>query len=155
VAREDLLTPTLQGHLPRVGLRPWRLGSQVYVAFFGGVLGVTPIAFLNAGMLQAPARVRAGIVAIGVAGFAAVVAAAAFLLDGDSVPDGARTALTLVGVLAWGGMFLLQRPYDRIYATFSREQHEDDKYESLFGPGLVAVIAGFLTQGAIVAAVAG
>jgi hypothetical protein len=155
VAREDLLTPTLQGHLPRVGMRPWRLGSQVYVAFFGGVLAVTPIAFFNAVMLQAPARVRAGIVALGVAGFAAVLVAAAFLLDGDSVPDGARTALTLVGVLAWGGMFLLQRPYDRIHSSFSRERDEDEMYESLLGPGLVAVIAGFIAQTAIVGAVAG
>ena len=155
MAKEDLLTPTLQGHLPRVGVRPWRLGSQVYVAFFGGVLAVTPIAFLNAGMLHAPARVRAGIVAIGVAGFAVVLVAAAVLLGGDSVPDGAGTALTLVGVAAWGGMFLLQRSYDRIYATFSREEDEEELYESLIGPGLIAVIAGFVTQTAIVGAVAG
>jgi hypothetical protein len=155
VAGEDLLTPTLQGHLPRTGVRPWRLGSQVYVAFFGGVLGVTAIALMNAGMLHAPARVRAGILAIGAAGFAAVLAAAVLLLGGDSAPDGARIPLTLVGVVAWGGMFLLQRPYDRIYATFSRESDEDELYESLLGPGIAAVIAGFLVQGIIVAAVAG
>jgi hypothetical protein len=155
VAAEDLFRPTLQEHLPRTGARPWRLGSQVYVAFFGGVLAVTPIAFLNAGMLHAPAKVKAAILALGAAGLAALIAAAALLLGGDDVPDGARTALTLVGVLAWGGMFLLQRPYDRIYSTFSREQDPDEQYESLLPAGLLAVIGGFFLQTMIVAGVAG
>jgi len=43
---DDLLTPTLTGQREpqREGGLPWRLGSQVYVAFFGGVLAVTAIA---------------------------------------------------------------------------------------------------------------
>lgn len=155
MAAEDLLRPTLQEHLPRTGVRPWRLGSQVYVAFFGGVLAVTAIAFLNAGMLHTPARVRAGILAFGAAGLTAVIVLAAVLLGGDDVPSGARTALTFVGVLAWGGMFLLQRPYDRVYATFSREKDPDEQYESLIGAGLVAVVLGFFVQITIVTAVAG
>jgi hypothetical protein len=155
VARDDLLTPTLQGYVPRSGDRPWRLGSQVYVAFFGGVLAVTAIAFMNALLLHAPARVRAGIVAIGAAGLAGVIVVAALLFSGDSVPDGARIALTLVGVLAWGGMYLLQRPWDRLYTSFAREEDEDDLYESLLGPGFLATIVGFLLNIAIVGAVAG
>jgi hypothetical protein len=155
VARDDLLTPTLQGYVPRRGDRPWRLGSQVYVAFFGGVLAVTAIAFMNALLLHAPARVRAGILALGAAGLAVLIAVAALLLSGDSVPDGARTALTLIGVVAWGGMFVVQRPWDRIYTSFSRESDDDDLYESLLGPGFLAVIAGFIVQNMIVAAVAG
>ena len=157
MAAEDLFTPTLQEHVPRherTALQHWRLGSQVYVAFFGGVLAVTAIALVNAGLLRAPARVRAGILACGAAGLAVVVLAASLLLSGDDVPDGARTALTLVGVAAWGGMYLLQRPWDRIYSSFARETEEDELYESLVGPGLVAVIAGFLAQTAIVTAVA-
>jgi hypothetical protein len=157
VAAEDLFTPTLQEHVPRqerTAWQPWRLGSQVYVAFFGGVLAVTAIAFINAGLLRAPGRVRAGVLACGAAGLAVVVLAASLLLSGDDVPDGARTALTLVGVAAWGGMYLLQRPWDRVYSSFAREEDEDELYESLLGPGLVAVIAGFFVQAAIVAAVA-
>jgi hypothetical protein len=154
VARDDLLTPTLEGYVPRHGDRPWRLGSQVYVAFFGGILGVTAIAYLNAAMLNAPPRVRTGILAVGAVGLAVMIAAAALLLGGDDVPDGARTGLTLIGVVAWGGMFLLQRPWDRIYKSFSRESDDDDLYESLLGPGLLAVIAGFVAQNLIVAAVA-
>jgi hypothetical protein len=151
----DLLRPTLQGYVSRTGVQPWRLGSQAYVALLGGVLAVTPIAFLNARMLRAPTRVRAGILAIGAAGFAAVIAAAALLLSGDSAPDGAGTALTLFGVVAWGGMFLLQRPYDRIYSTFSQETDADDLYDSLLPAGFTAVLLGFIAQNAIVAAVTG
>jgi hypothetical protein len=156
VAAQDLFTPSLQDHVPRherTALQPWRLGSQVYVAFFGGVLAVTAIALINAGLLRAPGRVRAGILACGAAGLAVVVLLASLLLSGDDVPEGARTALTLVGVAAWGGMYLLQRPWDRVYSSFSRESDEDELYESLVGPGLVAVIAGFVTQTAIVTAV--
>jgi hypothetical protein len=154
VAAGDLLTPTLQEHVPRPrgAERPWRLGSQVYVAFFGGVLAVTAIAYLNAMLLGAPARVRAGIVAIGVAGLAVVVGLATLLLGGDSVPDGAWAALTLVGVAAWGGMFLLQRPWDRIYRTFAPGEDEDELYESLLGPGLVAMVVGFFVHAIIVSA---
>jgi hypothetical protein len=156
VAAEDLFTPTLQGHVPRQrgAQRPWRLGSQVYVAFLGGVLAVTAIAYLNAGFLRAPGRVRAGILACGAAGLAVVVLVASLLLSGDSVPDGARTGLTLVGVAAWGGMYLLQRPWDRVYSSFAREKDEDELYESLLGPGLLAVVAGFFVHAAIVTAVA-
>ena len=157
MAAEDLFTPTLQEHVPRherTALQPWRLGSQVYVAFFGGVLAVTAIALINAGLLRAPGRVRAGILACGAAGLAVVVLVASLLLSGDDVPDGARTALILVGVAAWGGMYLLQRSWDRIYVSFAREKEDDELYESLVGPGLVAVIVGFLTQTAIISAVA-
>jgi hypothetical protein len=157
VAAEDLFTPTLQDHVPRherSAFQPWRLGSQVYVAFFGGVLAVTPIALINAGLLGTPARVRAGILACGAAGLAVVVLLVSLLLSGDDVPDGARPALTLVGVAAWGGMYLLQRPWDRVYSSFARDEDEDELYESLVGPGLVAVIVGFLVQTAIVTAVA-
>jgi hypothetical protein len=155
VPAQDLLTPTLQEYVPRrdEAWRPWRLGSQVYVAFFGGPIAVTAIAFLNARFLRAPAGVRAGILACGAAGLAVVVLVASLLLSGDEAPDGARTALTLVGVAAWGGMFLLQRPWDRVYGAFAKEKDEDERYESLLGPGLVAVLVGLLAQTAIVTSV--
>jgi hypothetical protein len=148
----DLLTPTLQEHVSHPGdSRPWRLGSQVYVAFLGGLLGATAIAYFNAMLLHAPVRVKTGILAIGAAGLAVVIALAALLL-GDSTPGGARLAITLVGVVAWGGMFLLQRPWDRIYSSFAHETDEDELYESLIGPGVLVSIVGYLANGVIVSA---
>ena len=42
-----LLQPTLQDHVPRTyagSSRPWRTGSQIYVAILGGPVAVTAIA---------------------------------------------------------------------------------------------------------------
>jgi hypothetical protein len=124
----NLLTPTLEGYVPRdaTAARPWRLGSQVYVAFFGGILAVTAIAYLNALRLRAPAGVRAGIVAIGALGLAVLLVVAAVVFGGGSAPDGARPALTLVGVAAYGGLYLVQRPWDRVYGAFSARDADED-----------------------------
>jgi hypothetical protein len=154
VAAEDLFTPTLQEHVSHRGdARPWRLGSQVYVAFFGGPLGATAIAYFNAMLLHAPVRVKVAILAIGAAGLAAMIGLAALLLGGGSAPDGARQALTLVGLAAWGGMFLVQRPWDRIYSSFADETEDDELYESLVGPGVLVAIVGYVANGVVVSAV--
>ena len=103
---DDLLKPTLQGSRARpAGARaPWRLGSIVYVAFFGGALAAAAISVLNARRLGQPSSAQAAIGAIGLAGFAAVLVVAS-LVDADSV----RIAIRAVGLVAYGGMFLLQR----------------------------------------------
>ncbi|MDQ3587759.1 MAG: OST3/OST6 family protein [Actinomycetota bacterium] len=53
--------------------RPWRLSSQVYVAFFGGVLAVTVIALTNAPRLRTPVSRQAVIAGIGAIGLACVI----------------------------------------------------------------------------------
>lgn len=148
IADDDLLRPTLE-HLaaPADGAaRPWRLGSQVYVAFFGGAIAVAIIALLNAERLRLGRQAQAFVVACGVAGLAGTVLLVALV---DDVPTFAKRAVAL---LAWGGMWLVQRSADRSVAFHARDE---DAYASLWRPGLLAVIAGAIAQGLLVAAVTG
>lgn len=144
-----LLEPTLQHHVPRAlpgQSRPWRVGSQIYVAILGGPIAVTIIASLNARRLGMPARSRALIAAVGVvATFLAVGMIAAF--DGEVIVG------RIIGALAAGPMYLLARGHDRAYYAFSPED-EDEAYESLVVPGLGAVVAGYVLMGMLAASVA-
>ena len=147
---EPLLTPSLADHVPRdpASAKPWRLGSQIYVAILGGPLAVTLIAALNAQRLRMPGRLVGAIVAIGLAVLAAVaLAVAAAQLDGAT-----RLAVQLSGALAFGPMFLLQRPFDRVHRVFSRSEDDDEDHASLWVPGIAAVLVGAITTGVVLAA---
>jgi hypothetical protein len=152
----DLLAPTLQDHRPRdPDSRPWRLGSQVYLAILGGVFAVTPIAVLNARKLGMPkAQVRL-VVAAGLAGVVALGVYALVFVAGGEVERGTRLGGQLIGVAAWAPMYLLQRPWDRVYATFSPGEDDDEAYEPLWGPGLAAIIAGNVLLALILVGAAG
>jgi hypothetical protein len=126
--------------------RPWRLGSQVYVAFFGGVIAATAIAIENARRLRAPQQVMWSIGGAGLLGLIGVVAVAV------TVSSEVRIAVQVASVAAWGLMFLAQRQWDRIYQVFSPH---DEPYGSLLGPGLLAVLVGGVIQIAIVIALSG
>jgi hypothetical protein len=149
----DLLTPTLAGHRPRDwGSRlPWRVSSQLYVAFLGGPLAVLLVALLNAPRLRLGGRTVALIVAVGVAGTVAGVLAAA-LVPGDTAP---RLVVQLAGVASYGALYLLQRSPDRIHSTFSPHEDPDDDYASLWRPGLAAIVAAWLVQGPLIALLEG
>jgi hypothetical protein len=124
--------------------RPWRLGSQVYVAFFGGAVSVAIIALLNATRLGMPARQRAIIAAIGVAGVVATVLAMSAV--GFDRGGGASTlgiAGRAVALVAWGGMYLVQRSADRVYGYRATTA---EPYASLIVPGLLVGIAGSAVQ---------
>lgn len=129
--RDDLLQPVLQGREP-TSYWPWRLSSQVYVAFFGGAAALGAIAFLNAAMLGVSYLGRAAIVLLALAAEAAF--AAFVVLTGI---DEIRIASTAAGLIAYGGAYLLQRSADRVYHFHT---DEDEPYQSLWVPGLVAVI---------------
>lgn len=132
--------------------RPWRLGSQVYVAFFGGAPAAAAIAFVNARRLGVPSRGRWAILALGVLGLAGSVAVAAAIgTDGDST-SGARVGARVAALAAWGGMYLLQRTADRVWSYHARD---GDPYASLWGPGLLAVVPGAIVQAALILAVTG
>jgi hypothetical protein len=121
----------------------------VYVAFFGGPLAVTAIAFANAARLQVPLSKRIAILGIGLVAFGAVLAVAFGLNDASR--QGLRVALNLVAVGGWGVMYLIQRPYERIFVAFGR----DEDHQSLVVPGLLAVLVGGALQIAAIAAVVG
>lgn len=149
--RDDLFTPSLQ-HAPRVralprGDRPWRLGSQLYVGFFGGALAVAAVAWENSRRLGAPAETRRFVVVLGVLGVAASVVVA-YLLYGKGL-GGVRVGYRVVGVLAFGALYKLQEGADRVY-SYRAPGGDDEQYDSLWVPGLVAAVAGGLVEAGIV-----
>jgi hypothetical protein len=148
VDRDDLLQPTLAGH-ERQPMRdkPWRVSSQVYVAFFGGPLAVGAIATYNAMTLGMPGRARLAIVALALAAEAAFVAVV-LATDTDQV----RLFSIVAGLAAFGGAYLLQRSPDRVYHYHA---DEDEPYASLFGPGLAAVIVARLVEAVLIVGVLG
>ena len=135
---DDLLTPSLAGRAPVSGAaeRPWRLSSQGYVAFFGGLLAVTAIAFINGRRLGLAAGPLALILLAGFGGLAVELA----VLNTMAGASGSqlRMAARVVAFGAWGGMYLLQRAADRRYHHF--RSGDDDEYAGLLGPGLLASI---------------
>ena len=71
------------------------------------------------------------------AGFAAVLVVATQVDSGSG--SGLRIAIRAVGLVAYGGMYLLQRSADRVH-----HYHQPDAetaYDSLWGPGLAAVFS--------------
>ena len=144
---DDLLQPTLAGREEaQHETPPFRLSSQVYVAFFGGPLAVGGIGAFNAGILQMPKRAIAAIVAV------AVVAEAAFLtvFAVAGLEDSGRLVSTVAGLAAFGAIYLIQRSADRVYHFHSREE---EPYQSLFVPGLVAVVCARIVEAGLVSAV--
>lgn len=145
-----LLQPTLQDHVPRTyagSSRPWRTGSQIYVAILGGPVAVTAIALLNARRLRMP---RSKTLLIAAIGAVATLAAIAVIL---AAPGEARVLAGLVGAVAAGPFYLLMRSYDRAYFAFTNDDiTEEEAYASLWGPGVAAVIGGLILTAAVVGA---
>jgi hypothetical protein len=68
---DDLLRPTISAEPLEPRRKPWRVQSQLWIAFFGGILAVTVIALINAYRLGIDSRKRwlmaaAGLVALGI-----------------------------------------------------------------------------------------
>jgi hypothetical protein len=146
---DDLLQPTLAGREEaQHETPPFRLSSQVYVAFFGGALAVGAIGAFNAALLQMPRRQIAAIAAIALALEAALIVAFG-LAD---LENQARIASSVAGLIAFGGIFLIQRSADRVYHFHTRA---DEPYQSLFVPGLIAVIAARIVEAALISLLAG
>jgi NADH:ubiquinone oxidoreductase subunit 2 (subunit N) len=158
VELESLLTPSVQRHQPRLqqmGARPWRLSSQVWIAFFGGVLSIAIISYLNGQRLRlSPQRMRQ-IILVGVVGLIAVIITTYLLGQAglSSLESAQRTQLRLVNrviaVIAYLILVRLQRPADRQYQAFS------DEYDSLWIPGLLAIFVAGTLQNLLVFGLAG
>jgi hypothetical protein len=154
---DDLLTPSLQEHVRSASAtqkQPWRLRSQLWIAFFGGVLPYTLIAYLNGQRLSLPISRLRLVVIIGVVGFVATVAATYLITIAQVLPAETRTTSTArlasraVALLAFLIVYQLQKSADRIYHFIG-----GGEYASLWKPGLIATIGlGFL-QNIVVAGV--
>lgn len=155
---DDLLQPSLEGVSRKrtSTARPWRLSSQSYVAFFGGPIAVAAISFINAGRLGLSQRRRIGIILSGVIGLILVVAvgsAVALPNNPEDVTTAERIAFRALGLLAFAPMYLLQREADRVYSFYDRSN--DDAYESLWLPGIAAVVVGAILQFGFLSSAAG
>lgn len=140
------LTQTRLRELP-AGSRPWRLGSQFYVAFFGGPLAIGAIGFLNGKRLELSQQRLWAIAGAGIAGFLALVAAVAVVID----PGGhGRVLIAVAGVASFLVIRELQKAPDRLYGLY---RDDDDAYDSLWGPGLVAVLVCGIAEASVLVAV--
>ncbi|WP_405058478.1 hypothetical protein OG474_37915 [Kribbella sp. NBC_01505] len=138
MSHDDLLRPTIGERVdPKV--RPWRLNSQAYVAFFGGVIAATIIAWLNSGRLGVDRGKRWLIVGTGVLGLVAVMVIYARLNDeGDSEQtQTVQIVIRLVAVLCILVQMRWQRPMDRAFQLRGADYHS----MWVLGPILVVVCA--------------
>lgn len=131
-----------------MGGRPWRLTSQFYVAFFGGALAVTALAWLNAGRLGATREVKRWILVAGTVGVVASVVVS-YIFSGDDYGSAARIGYRVVGVVTSIVLYRLQRSADRVY-QFRTPGSDEDQYDRMLAPGLVAVLVGGVLQLGIV-----
>ena len=136
---DDLLQPTVTTNPPASRQKPWRIGSQVWIAFFGGILPVTVIAILNAQRLGIDKRKRWLMAA---AGFVALVILGALWFRVPVKPSFitfAREArdMRIYGRVIAVAVFLLlaamQKPAEARYMTFS-----DGEHASLWKAGFLA-----------------
>lgn len=131
-----------------MGGRPWRLTSQFYVAFFGGALAVTALAWLNAGRLGATREVKRWILVAGTVGVVASVVVS-YIFSGDDYGSAARIGYRVVGVVTSIVLYRLQRSADRVY-QFRTPGSDEDQYDRMLAPALVAVLVGGVLQLGIV-----
>ncbi|NEA32707.1 hypothetical protein [Streptomyces sp. SID13031] len=143
---DDLLRPTIGADVD-LSVRPWRLMSQAYVAFFGGVIATTVIASLNARRLGVPASGRRLILLTGFAGLVLAAVAIALLTDEVTASSGTRVVIRVIAILTCLVQLRFQQPMDRAF------QLRGTEYKSLWGPGLAAVIGCGLLEVVLLALV--
>jgi hypothetical protein len=139
---DELLRPTVGAGVD-MSARPWRLMSQTYVAFFGGVLASTAVAFLNAGRLGVDTTKRRLILLTGLVGLLAVIGVFVLLYDDFGVTSGLRVGIRVVAVLCCLVQLRLQRPMDRAF------QLRGTDYGSLWGWGIAMTIGGAIVEALI------
>jgi hypothetical protein len=145
---DELLKPTV-GTTRRSSERPWRLGSQFWVAFFGGPLAAALVGYLNGSRLGIPERAKRWMVAAGIGGLGLAVALAVAIVSFD-VDVGARLANQMAGVVTYGATYKLQRSGDRVYQFYGEDE---EAYDSLWGPGLALVLGAGIPSALLIAGV--
>lgn len=137
---DDLLQPTVAESAPKRPL-PWRVSSQLWVAFFGGVPAVTAIAYLNAGRLGASANKRRWILVAGIVALAVTMAVIAWFVLARKDRYLTRLAVRLVAVLLFLVLARIQRDDDRQHQVFGAGE-----YASLWRAGILATVLSAVLQ---------
>lgn len=144
-SEDELLQPTLAEYRPpgAGGPPPWQLWSQFYVAFLGGPLAATAVAWLNSKRLGLDAKRRRLILAIGLAGSVAAAAAAGYYSIGAGRESlrAIRIGVRAAALLLFGCFYAMQKSADRLYQVNSRPV---PAFASLWGPGAAIVIGSSL-----------
>ena len=123
---------------------PFRVGSQLYVAFFGGSAALTAIAYRNARRLHDD-HAASRILTVGVCATIAITLAGMVLsaLYGAQVGRVVARGLAVVLFFALGSM--QDTGQKRFYL-----HHAEDEHASLWGPGFVATMTFGVVQGLLV-----
>lgn len=150
---DDLFSPTLDQKpaQPAPHAKPWRLTSQFWIAFLGGSLPATVIAYINSRRLGVTPERQRTIIIIGAV---ALIATTAFIhtVSISELPEGwrdrqiTRLGSRVIAVLCYIAFNKLQQDADRIYSY----NHGDD-YASLWKPGILAIVGLGLLQIVVVA----
>lgn len=145
-----LLSPTLQDRTPSAaGPKPWRLSSQLWVAFLGSSLAYSIIAWINGRRLGCPPRVMratAVLCTLVTLGDLTLRLAMSHHMLPEVIQDRHfRFGGRLLAMLLYVMVRHLQRPADRVY-----DMGGQDDYASLWLPGIGAIGAAALVIGSIV-----
>jgi hypothetical protein len=135
---DELLPPTVTPARTS-GYKPWRVQSQFWVAFFGGILAVTGVAFINSRHLGMSARSRRLILACGAVALAIYVGLAGWVF---TFPKDARTmriAGRVLAVVLFLVLARIQREANNRYQLFGAGE-----FAPLWGVGITASILGSL-----------
>jgi hypothetical protein len=146
---DDLLQPTLQDHTPdSTKAKPWHPGHQFWIAFLGGVLAITGIAYLNSKRLGQDVGKQRLILITGALGLVVVIALVLFTPASTTAQVSSqmvRLEQRIVAVLAYALMYQIQKPAFRPYSYTNSEN-----YASLWKPGIIAILALGIVQAVIV-----
>lgn len=147
---DDLFQPSLKKQAPIYVDKPWALENQFWVAFFGGTLAITVLAYLNSQRFKMTIAAQRRILLVGLAGvFLTIILAV--VLGGMDLPDywaegrAGRMAGRVVAILTYLVLHRLQVPANRLYRAFY-----DGRYESLWQVGVVIVLVVGAIQGLLV-----
>jgi hypothetical protein len=147
---DDLFTPSLAGGrraVPPPGRRPWRLGSQFYVAVFGGPVAAGLVGYLNGKRLGLPQGRLAAIAGIGAAALVVVATVATVVAQQSDESRPLRLVSMVGGAAAYVGIRQLQKDADRRYGLGRKD---DESYDSLWLPGFGIALLGGLVAGIVI-----
>jgi hypothetical protein len=145
---DELLQPTLQDHTPdRAAVKPWHVGHQFWVAFIGGILAITVIAYLNSQRLRLEKSQQRLILGAGILGFILYITVIILTPPSDSSQRIMRFEQRILAVLVYVVMRQIQMPAFRAYMS------SDFPLASLWKPGILATIILGILQALIAAGI--